>query len=254
MVVDMRVVTWNIAGGRTIRSNRQFDYEAAEDSGYFIGQLQKLDADILCLQEAHGNDNYSLACVIADALHLPYVYEVPTCPSHIDPRYFLYSAILAKRPFVNPRSTLLPHPPFQLYLHGQPVEAYDRYLLAVDFSGVTVATMHLEPLSILGYSYSTGPGLTFARDIDALLVEKLRAPLLFTADLYAEAVPYVFPQFTAALSLQDALPEQMPTTPQGERPDHILYSRGWQVAGAQVLQTKTDHYLCCADLIRYQGA
>ena len=244
----MRVVTWNIAAGRTIRSAKQFDYQEGPNLPYFLSYLATLDPDILCLQESHGNEHYSMAREIAQALRMPYVHEKRASPSHIDRDYMLCNAILSKKPFTDPQEVFLPHPPFQLYLGGKPVPPFDRYLISVEFPGFRAATMHVEPLSILGHSYGKGDGLQFGHMIDEVLVKTLRVPFIFTADLYEEHPEIPFPKFMKKFAMQDALPAGQFTTPVDDGPDHIMCTPEWRVLDSKIIKTQTDHYLCVADI------
>lgn len=244
----MRIVTWNVAGCRTIRSAKQFDYYEGENRQYFAERISALKPDVVCLQETHGSRSYSLATELAKEIGLPHVFEKRCCPSHIDRRYKLCNAILSREPFTDPQAKLLPRPPFQLYLHGKPVPPFDRYLISVQFPGFRVATLHVEPLDILGYDYSEGLGLKFGHMIDKVLVEQLKPPFVFTADLYAAHPTIPFPKFMSQRSIQDVLPAQVPTDPKGLRPDHIMCTPEWLPIHARVIPTQTDHFLCVADL------
>jgi exonuclease III len=93
----VRIVTWNIAGGCKI-GREAFNYHE-EDIDYFVDQLAKLNADVICLQESHTNDHRSLAEVIAKALGGYKVADAPLSPSHINPDYQLAIAILGKKSF-----------------------------------------------------------------------------------------------------------------------------------------------------------
>lgn len=246
----MRIVTWNIAGARTSRTAEQWDYHKNENLAYFIKHLQAVSPDVVCLQELHTNDKRSMAQEIAQALGLPHVYEVLTCPSHIDKNYKLANAILSKTPFTEPRSVLLPHPKFPLYINGKEVPSFDRHLLVVQFPGYQVATLHVEPLNILGSDYNKGQGLKFGREIDTILVQSLDRPFIFTGDLYTEIMKKPFATFMHTFALQEALPAKTPTTPKEGSPDHIVFTPEWWALSSRVIVTQSDHYLCVADIER----
>jgi hypothetical protein len=241
----MRIVTWNVAGRRTINSAERFDYQG-ENPDYFVEQLAAKQPDIVCLQESHSNQTHSVAEELAKELGMPYVFEKQCCPSHIDPAYMLTNAILSREPFADPRATLLPRPSFPLFIKDKPAEAFDRYLVSVQFPGLQVATLQAEPLHFLGHSYDKEPGLTFGRAIDKLLATVLEPPFVLTTDFYVEDLGIPLPELTALA--QDVLPANTPTKPQGRKSDHILCTLEWRSVQADVIQTQTDHYLCVADL------
>ena len=66
--MEFTIATWNIAGGRPIRTDGLFDY-ADEDINYFADELRKINPDVICLQETHMNDERSVAggCVQCSA-------------------------------------------------------------------------------------------------------------------------------------------------------------------------------------------
>jgi endonuclease/exonuclease/phosphatase family metal-dependent hydrolase len=246
---NLTLVTWNIAGGRTVRSQAgTLDYDA-EDLGYFIDQIGEIGPDIACLQESHISDSTgSLAEKMADALGMSHVCEVPMHRSHIDSRQKLANAIISKQP-MRRESWRLPDPQFPLRIDGKEVPPLPRHLLLARLqeSPVSVATVHTNPDKFLGFDYEKGVGTTHAAGLAQCFDECLPSKsLLFAGDLNTDN-PAVFSSFVEPRRLRDALPDA-PTVPSwGSKPDHILYSPEFRVTASGIVRTeKADHYLSWA--------
>ena len=247
--MNIRVATWNIAAARKLQSAQRFDYSPGEELKYFAEQLRAVNPDVICLQESQTNDHDSLSKRLAESLNMPYVSEIIECPSHIDREYNLSMAVLSRQPFQSEATTLLPKPQFELkFTHnGKVVPPYDRFVQTVSFEQLTVANMHTEPLVAFGRSYDDGAGKDFAHEIDLVLRDQLKAPLVFAADFNVHETKDAFPLISDTLQLRNALPDE-PTKPGADiHPDHILYSPPLKPIDAGIIQTQSDHFLCWAE-------
>ena len=225
-----------------------FDYAKNEDLEYFSSQLERLNLDIICLQESQFNNSDSFAKRLATSLGFNNVAETPGCPSHIDQDYRITTAILSRVPSDSTKYFLLPYPDFQLIHDGKLFSPYDRYLLRANFGNFCVATTHPEPLEgMFNLVYESGKGNKLAKDIDEIISSKLCTPTVIAADYNINDVYTVLPKSTKKLKLREALPLG-DTIPQGGFPDHISYSDDFSVIASGIVQTKTDHYLCWAEL------
>ncbi len=107
------LASWNIAAGRTSKSDAQFDYNE-EDLSYFIEMLRSTNADIICLQEVHANRNYSQAIEIAEQLGMSHYFSAAH-PSHIDPNFMMGNALFANTSLKKTTTTFFPNPWFDMY-------------------------------------------------------------------------------------------------------------------------------------------
>jgi exonuclease III len=105
----MRIASWNIAGGHTIKSKKHFDYNEA-DTTYFVKQLQVISPDVVCLQEDQTGQGPGTANEIAKGLGGYFVYQTPMHDSHIEAGFRLGMAILTKNEFASPRLIKFPNP------------------------------------------------------------------------------------------------------------------------------------------------
>lgn len=155
---SVTIATWNIGGAHTINSTDLFDYDK-ENLDYFAGQLRALDPDIICLQESHTNDTDVLAKRLADQFGMRHVFDAPRSPSHIDERYQLANAILAKSPIEQRQHVRLPDPPFELYFQsGEKAKLFPTYVQIARVGGVTIANTHLQPLHLFGHVWNKDQG------------------------------------------------------------------------------------------------
>lgn len=243
----MRVTTWNIGGGHTVQSTKTFDYNEAETLDYFANLLRPLQLDVISLQESHTNEHDIVAKRLADLLDMPYVFDSPASPSHIDDSYQLSNAIISKKPIENPISIKLPPPSFELYFKdGSKARLFHRYLQITSIDGVCFANTHLQPLHHFGYTYEDGEGKRLAEQTQAVFREYLKQPLILAADLNDKHAEKTYQTMFDTLQLKDAL-GTVPTDNAGKKVDYIIYSPEFTLTDSGVIPTDADHHLCWAE-------
>lgn len=166
MAKTLKIASWNIAGGRTVRSLEHLDYET-ENLEYFADILRDVSPDILCLQEVHTNDDRSTARDLAGLLGYSHVYEDRLSPSHIDSNYEMGLAILSRQPLETPVNRLFPNPGYELVMPNGTTEAcHEKGMQLTKYEGVTIANVQMLPVAVFGKSYETGDGVELAKEID----------------------------------------------------------------------------------------
>ncbi len=243
---QLRIATWNIAGGHTVRSAESLDYDPQEHVEYFASQLRNLAPDVVCLQESKTNRHDTLAARLGRAAGFAHVFDTPSCPSHIDPNYQLSNAILSRQPFESQQAIVLPLETFSLSYKGEPAEPYQRMAQIVTLGGLAVVNLHLEPLGRFHHNYERGEGLAYAHQLDRALLKVLRRPLVIAADWNTDRLEKAHAPLLAAHRLREA-DLGLATTPAASHPDHIVYSPELTCIAAGTVKTQTDHYLCWAD-------
>ena len=249
MKEQFTIATWNIGGAHTINSSDTFDYDK-EDVGYFAKILKSLNPDIVCLQESHTNADGAISRRIAELLDLPFVFDSPRSPSHIDDNYQLANAIISRYPIENTRHVLLPDPPFELYFrNGRKARRFPTYVQIAQIGDITVANTHLQPLGLFGYSWDRGEGKQLAVATEDIFIANLESPLVFAGDFNFPDLERIFPRLMPSLQLKSAL-DDSPTAIHGLRLDYILYSPELSSQKAKVIVTdKSDHYVGWAELL-----
>ena len=252
----MRIASWNIAGGHTVKSTGHFDYNP-EDTSYFSDQLAELEPDVICLQETHTNEKRSVAAEIARELGGYHVFNSPLSPSHVDPAYKLGMAILTRKPFANERLHMYPSPEFELFFasSGRKAIEHKKALQTVDYDGMQVANTHMLPLIIFGYDYREGRGKELAGKIERVIENNLSDRGVLCGDFGMSNGQFeVYRELMKKFQLENALPEK-PTyhdaSPIGglNAPDCMFYTAGTlEVVDSGVVTTNTDHYLCWAEV------
>lgn len=246
----MKVISWNIAGGRPINSNGLFDYQK-ENIKYFADEIEKLSPDIVCLQETHINNERSVSRELAELLSFKHLFDLSANhQSHIDSDYQLGMAILSKYPIMEQQQIQYPDAWFDLFwADGRKVTAppHHKYLQIAKVDNFYVANTQLLPIHIFGSNYTKGEGATLANKIDDIITENLKEPLIFCGDFNFDNPSMILPKLFAKFHLSNALPAT-PTEPAGTKPDHILYSEQFKTVSADVIPTQSDHFLCFAEL------
>lgn len=252
MSKKLTVASWNIAGGRAMRSLDHFDYED-EDLGYFADELSTADPDIVLLQEVHFNKNRSVARELAGLLGYEYCYEQPMSPSHVDEHYQLGMAVLSRMPLKPLGTVQYPYPHFPLFFSdGRPAVVHHKGAQVFDFGGLMIANTQMLPLTVFGARYDEGEGKVLAQGIEASLLENLKTPVIFGGDFNFDSPKSIYPNLYDQLRFREALPDEL-TRPNKENikktPDHIVYSDGLTLAGSYVKPVRADHYLCVAEFL-----
>ena len=248
----MKIATWNIAGGHTVRSlEDKFDYNPL-GTAYFVDELGKLSVDVAFIQESQCNDKGSVAARIAEELAMPFVFETPMSQSHIDPEYSLSVAILSRQPFEigSQQAFKQPYPSFDLQLPGgRPAAKFHKYLQMATIGGICFANTMVQPLEFLGSPYSSLLGRGYADELSAFFIDNLPEQLLiFAGDFNTPDPPSTFARAFDHFGLKDTLPVGA-TEPHGQgHLDCILVSPEFTAIDRAIIPTQTDHYLGYAEV------
>jgi endonuclease/exonuclease/phosphatase family metal-dependent hydrolase len=246
---SLKIATWNIGGAHIINSADMFDYDK-EDLSYFAEILKPLDLDVICLQESHTKDGSIVSKRLAETLGLPFVFDAPRSPSHIDESYQLADAIISRYPIEDTQHIPLPNPAFELYFQdGKKARLFQTYVQVARIQGITFANTHLQPLHLFGYSWGEGEGQKLAFDTETVFLDNLGTPpLIFAGDFNAPELQKDFSRVIQTFQLTPALDEQ-PTDVKGKKMDYILYSPEFTIRNSEVVKTdKSDHYLGWAEV------
>ncbi len=247
----LRIASWNIAGAHKMQSLERFDY-SDEDIDYFADCLRELNPDIICLQESHTNDARSNAADIAGKLGMPFVYNSPNSPSHIDENFQLSNAIVSKVELQHIEDVVYPYPDFDLFFSdGKPAIVHNKMIQMYKYEGTTIANTQMLPLAVFGESYAHGEGAKLAESIQQILLDKLHGRFILCGDINFDTPHDIYPKFYEQKSLTEALPNTI-TRPNKhmvkQTPDHILISKGLEVVNADIIEVQADHYLCYTDI------
>ena len=250
--MNIRIASWNIAGGHKVASLEHFDY-LPKDIPYFAEQLINLAPDVVCLQESHTkiNGTDSNASDLAKFLGMEIVVNSPNSPSHIDSEYLLGNAIVSK---LKPKTVIekyYPDPKEQLYWsNGKPADIHKKNLEYVAFEEFNVANNQMLPIKLFGFTYDDNDkGSDFAKEINRVMSETVKTPVIWCGD-FNFFEPLKIYSFMNELNLKEALPD-VTTRPsqdgQKKKSDHIYYSPEFELLKSGVIMTETDHYLCFAE-------
>lgn len=247
------VATWNIAGGRKMRSaDGRFDY-ADEDVAYFADCLRKVSPDIICLQESHTSNTRVIAREIAEALDMKYVYNAAVSSSHIDAQYRLGNAIISRWPLKHVRDVTYPYPDFAYFFaDGKPAKRHDKMMQIYEWNGVQIINTQLLPLHIFGKDYGDGEGGEYAAQVERVWLDNVQErTYIFCGDFNLSNIGAVFPLFHIVAEFCEPLPSG-PTRPDipgsMQSSDHILTSPDIDLGDAGIVTVQADHYLCYAQL------
>lgn len=250
--MTIRVATWNIAGGHTAASTKQFDYEG-ENVDYFCSELQKVNPDIICLQEVHtSQDGTSKAHSVAQKLGCDFVYNSPFSSSHIDRSKQLGNAMISKKELQFAGDYTYPYPDFgYTFKNGKPASRDDKGFSVCKLGDISVVNTHLMPIGIFGVDYmDNASGRNYASQIECKLISTVRSPAVICGDFNHPNYLDLYPKLVDSFNLRNTLPSEVtrPLDDGGLAVDYILAPESINYSGGTVVKTDTDHYLCYVDL------
>jgi endonuclease/exonuclease/phosphatase family metal-dependent hydrolase len=180
---------------------------------------------------------------------MKHVFDTPISPSHIDGAYRLSLAIISNCPFLEQAFFAFPDPDFPLYWpSGERASIHRKGLQVVDIQGCRIGNTHFHPLGLWGRSYFEDAAQRFTQGIGELLERQAKRPLVLAGDFNLDDPSLLRPSLFADLELRDGLPEGQRTAPGSKRrPDHIFYSPELTCVDRKVVETNTDHFLCCCE-------
>jgi endonuclease/exonuclease/phosphatase family metal-dependent hydrolase len=246
----MKILSWNIAGGRKDLPDRSLGYEGREDLVYFSNKIKECGPDVIMLQETHSNDKRILAEEIAARLGMPYVFNTPASPSHIDPEYSLGNAIISKFPIHEQSAVFYPNPWFDLvFKDGRKGVQHPKNLQTVKIENIYFANTQMLPIRIFGYEYDHGLGNELALSIERVLENLVdKKPLVLAGDFNFNDPQSVYLKFFSKTNLKEVLPAK-PTRPDGKsRHDHIYRSEDIKIISSEIYETFSDHYICFVEI------
>lgn len=252
--MDINLVSWNIAGGRTQKSFKLFDYQKS-NLNYFAKEILRTSAEIICIQEMESDRDNDLIHKFADLLETKNVYFLPNYLSRINKDNYVGNAIFSKYKIHDELQIMLPKPDWDMYWpDGRPVAKYDKKIIACTIEGVNLVNIHMEPLGLWGFNYYEEPGLNYAKQVENKLINMHRLDVIcgdFSGDFPDDNVGKIFTNLFQDDRYRDALPNEITrplTTNSGRKNDHIFLSREFKVKSSKIISTKSDHYLCYAKI------
>jgi endonuclease/exonuclease/phosphatase family metal-dependent hydrolase len=247
----IKIVQWNIGGARV----RQPGDDPLASTSYTTNDLEQLIAvlraeqpDIITVQEAHADNYVNQIALIADALGYSYHVSDFYSESHIESGQRLGQGIIARFPLHDHTSKLFNNPRFSAtWKNGTTVVAHDKGVTGAVISfGAThlqIETIHLIPFDPFKIDPLSLSASAVFRNVAANILSET-SPLIIAGDLNLghrnPLIAELMPELISA-GLQE-LASTLPTIPNGERPDRVLY-RGLELVEFRVRDdVATDHY------------
>lgn len=253
--MKLRTVTWNIGGAKYLKDGEDpllMDSYSVDAIPEIAKWLESVDADIITLQEAQGDENSNQVAEIAQLLGYKHYFFDAISPSHIDEGKTLGNGTISKHPIANKTSGLFLNPGISTTLQGKPAVSHDKGhgTCIVDFNGhnIHVTTLHLLPFRPFGIELESEMGKSILQSVESAL-SPTSPKLLIQGDfnIDSERLEDILPKLFANGLHEITLEE--PTTPVGKHLDHVLY-RGLSLEKTRIdSNVRTDHYPVICDFI-----
>lgn len=247
--MQLKTLTWNIGGGMLLKANADPSLMASysvDGLAEIKELLREQSPDIITLQETHKNASYDQVADIAKTLGYEYFVHDSTSRSHIDPSMQLGHGILSRYPITSHQTGFFHNPHIAVqWEDGTQAVTFDKGYTTceVDVNGtvVSVTTLHLLPFRRFNLELNTDAAQGILRNIEdsiATSAEKwiIQGDFNINSATLREHFPLLFSKGIEEVAVDD------PTTPKGNKYDHVLY-RGFSSEKQCVLSSVlTDHY------------
>ncbi|PLX21273.1 hypothetical protein C0584_03040 [Candidatus Parcubacteria bacterium] len=252
----MKIVTWNIAGGFTMKGSIESGYNYDEENlNYFINRLKSVGADCISLQESHTPTNESKTKsqgeIIAKKLKYSF-YNRPYDKSHIKDENLLSLVNLSKFNITKSKYVLLPNPKLEVVRpNGDKWHTHDKGFLIseIDYKGekINFVNGHIFPFHHFNRNFMEDEFLNIREFISDLLKSLSNKPTIVAVDMNFNDLSVLLPElFKNNLYKESFL--NIETAPGHGQQDHIMYSKHWNKEDFKVTKTKSDHYICSTDI------
>ncbi|MBI2410664.1 MAG: endonuclease/exonuclease/phosphatase family protein [Candidatus Kerfeldbacteria bacterium] len=246
----MKIATWNIGSGFISRDQKKFDHQ---DLNYFIEELRKQNADVICLQEVNTpaeHPKQTQSHDIADALGFSHIAAQVMHPNHLQPGNELSVAVLSRFPVLSTEYVTVPNPGiFATGSNGARWISFDKGFLFCDINmegkTVRVASGHMLPFHKFKRNFLENEFTHIRTAIAEIIFEHSTLPLVIGADMNFADVHALVPQLFES-GFTDLF--QTDTTPDYGQCDHLIVSKEWKAQSWQVIPGNADHYLCIAEI------
>lgn len=247
--MQLKTVTWNIGGGKILKPDADPSLLVSyseEGLGEIIKTLKQIDADIITLQEAQGNELTNQVAYISEQLGFGnYLYD-PTSQSHIDTTQSLGCGIISKHPIIEHRAGYFYNPNIEFDLEGTLVKShtkgYVQCLINMQDMLIRTTSLHLTPFRRMNIDLDGGVAQKILDSVtDEIRIQDECTLIQGDYNIDSETLSsYLKRLFEHGKLSEISLP--WPTTPKGRKYDHVLF-KGMKLIGFQTYSTvKTDHY------------
>lgn len=247
----MKIASWNISCFRLSKSaSFEFNYEEKEDFNYFPEIIDKVNPDVICLQENYSNEKETLSKKIAERGGYKYILDAPGTVSYFNKRYHDTNSILSKFPFEHKENFKSVNPMWKhTFSFGYTGTTYDEWFQVVKIKGLYIANVHFVPEKTFGQDYSRGIG-NENFEANLKLLEKYPLSIL-AGDFNTVSLGMMLRKFARKKNLVNIFKDV------GTRPipggdvvieDAIFSKKDIKVSKKGVVKTKNDHFLIWADI------
>ena len=247
----MRIASWNVSCYKLSKSaSFEFDYEDKENPNYFADIINKVNPDVICLQENYSNKETSFSEKIIKGTNLKYYLDAPGTRSYFNKKYYDTNTILSKYDFEEKENVLSINPKWQhTFSFGYTGATYDEWFQIAKIKGLTMANVHFLPEKTFEKDYSKGIGNEyFEENLDLL---KKYPFSLFIGDFNTVSLNKMLKKFAKEKNLVNIFKDV------GTRPipsgdvvieDAIFCNRNLKIIKKGLVKTRNDHYLIWADI------
>ncbi|WP_328411896.1 endonuclease/exonuclease/phosphatase family protein [Nocardia sp. NBC_00403] len=245
----LRVVTFNIAGAYPIKSKGLFGYNDKPNLDYFSMLFDRLDADVILIQEGEVGPAGSTVRKLAQRTGYEHVFESKVCPTHLSktPDTELSLAVLSRLPIDGGEAIQLPTPMAKLVFRGEPTVPYPRWAQRADILGINFWQLFPNPHGAMRSSYEHGVGAQDAASIARTMTSNIKSPAILGADFNTENPTKVYGKAFDEIGVKMSLPPDTKTVFWDANPDQIGATKQFETVASGAGRSTTDHFPAWVD-------
>jgi endonuclease/exonuclease/phosphatase family metal-dependent hydrolase len=242
----IRCVQWNIGGGKITdeKSDRSDDLSYSKnDLDYIVNILKSLNPDIITLQEVHVN-GVNQAELIAKELNMQNLSYDKYDKSHLEEGQWLSQAIITRFPIESHDFIFFTNPNVDVHFGNKVGKSHDKGITSVtlNINGefLAVKTLHMIPFRRTGLKPNDPIFEKQNSELDSRLDSKDKKILVQADFNYDSESLSDFINSVKDKKINEVIQTE-PTTPEGQRYDHVLF-RGIELTTSKVIkEALTDH-------------
>lgn len=244
----MKLATWNI-GWWFIYSKENDEYDL-ENIEYFIDRISKNNVDIICLQEIHLSESNNQAKKIAKNLNYDFYVSEINANSHLKDNDKIWFSIISKYPIISSKFHKLINPNLEFLWKWKKAKSHDKWFLEaiINCNGIKIRVLsgHMLPFFLFWEDFLDDKFKNIRNQIENIIL-KDNIPTLIWVDLNFEDIKNLLPNIFNNW-YESILPNESTASFEPNKIDKIIISKHFKLNNSIILETKSDHYLCIADI------
>lgn len=246
--MKLRIATWNI--GEDTRNEK--DIVNLESYNYIKEMIEKLDIDILCLQEAITSSSFiePISEYIINNTDLKYALDLECSPSHINIGSMMGIAICSKHK-INSKDILMFTNPNIEYKKSETVtyKMHDKGVIVANID-LPLKVINLHGMPFFAFKREAKEFLYLYKELEEKIIKLIKnnEKFIFIGDINHTNFEEIFPKISEITNSNINDFTYIHSNNEKMHLDYIMTSKNIKVYGSEIIDNVFDHKLCITDV------